>query len=75
MDFDNNLPVILCLLARYADLQLPKTKSHVEEKTGVLSETKIKFKEKKVDSLGDGLAAFKKRKQATRSLKARDADS
>ena len=60
-------------ICRHVDLQLPKTKTDsTEEKVVVITETKIKFKEKKIDSLGEGLAAFKKRKQATRSLKTRE---
>ena len=65
----------LVLFVRYVDLQLPELEAKVEHKTVVISEPKIKFKEKKVDSLGADLIAFKKRKQAARSIKQRETDS
>ena len=53
------------------DLELPEVKQKAEEKVIVLSEPKLRFREKKVNTLGADLVAFKKRKMNSRNLKQR----
>ena len=56
------------------DLQLPtppEIEATPEPVQAPVVEAKIKFREKKVDSLGSELIAFKKRKLAQRSMKQR----
>ena len=74
--------MFLCFRApAQVDLQLPADKSaqNVEQKKVVVSnEAKIKFREKKVDTLGAELVAFKKRKLQAggrgRNMRPKDAD-
>lgn len=61
------------------DLELPQEDSTVTETVPLpADEPKIKFREKKVDKLGQDLVAFRKRKMAARqqrSLRAKDDDT
>lgn len=59
------------------DLQLPEKKEKVIASVIPISEPKIKFRQKKVDTLGAELVAFKKRKltSAAQNLRKRDDDS
>jgi hypothetical protein len=53
------------------DLQLPEVEKQGDQKVITLTEPKVKFREKKVDSLGADFVAFKKRKMNSRNLKQR----